>query len=130
MTQLIAIALGGALGALGRHFFAGWVVGLTGGGFPWGIFAANILGSFLMGVLVELFARVGAPFAEARAFLAVGVLGAFTTFSTFSLDAVLLIERGQLAQAAGYIAGSVVLAVGGLYLGMALMRLIASGGAA
>jgi CrcB protein len=129
MTQLFAIALGGALGALGRHFFAGWVHSAAGGGFPWGILAANILGSFLMGALVELFARFGAPFAEARAFLAVGVLGAFTTFSTFSLDVVLLIDRGHLVQAAGYVAGSVVLAVGGLYLGMALVRLIVSGGA-
>ncbi|MCR9222211.1 MAG: fluoride efflux transporter CrcB [Alphaproteobacteria bacterium] len=130
MTMLIAIALGGALGALGRHFLAGWVMGAVGGGFPWGIVAVNVLGSFLMGALIEVFARWGAPFAEARAFLAVGLLGGFTTFSTFSLDTVLLIERGQLVQAAGYVGGSVVLAVGGLYLGMALVRLIAGGAAA
>jgi len=129
MTQLLAIALGGALGALGRHYVAGWVATAAGGGFPWGIFAINVFGSFLMGVLVEAFARLGAPFADARAFLAVGVLGAFTTFSTFSLDAVLLIERGQPLQAAGYVAGSVVLAIGGLYLGLALTRLMLSGGA-
>ncbi|MEQ8602644.1 MAG: fluoride efflux transporter CrcB [Marivibrio sp.] len=129
MTQLLAIALGGALGALGRHYAAGWVTGALGGGFPWGIFAVNVLGSFLMGGLVEGFARLGAPFAEARAFLAVGVLGGFTTFSTFSLDAVLLIERGHIAQAAGYIVGSVVLAIGGLYFGMAVTRLALGGGA-
>lgn len=127
MTTVIAIAAGGALGALARHFLAGWVSSLAGGGFPWGIFVANVLGSFLMGVLVEVFARVGAPFAEARAFLAVGMLGAFTTFSTFSLDVVLLIERGQLLLAGVYAVGSVVLAVGGLYLGMALVRLATGG---
>lgn len=127
MTGVIAIAAGGALGALARHFLAGWVSGLPGGGFPWGILVVNILGSFLMGVLVETVARVGAPFAEARAFLAVGVLGAFTTFSTFSLDTVLLIERGQLLAAGGYVLASVVLAVGGLYLGLMLMRLVLAG---
>lgn len=99
----------------------------TGHGFPWGIFAANILGSFLMGVLIETFARYGTPFPEARALLAVGFLGAFTTFSTFSLDTILLLERGQPLQAIAYVAGSVVLAVGGLYIGMVLVR--ALGGA-
>ncbi len=127
MTNLLAIAFGGALGALGRHFLAHWVMGITGGGFPWGIFVTNVAGSFLMGVLVECFARFGAPFQEARAFLAVGVLGAFTTFSTFSLDTVLLIERGQLMAAAGYVLGSVVLAVGGLFAGMAVVRILTGG---
>jgi CrcB protein len=124
MTSLIAIACGGALGALGRHFLAHWVMGWAGGGFPWGIFLVNVVGCFLMGILIEGLSRFGTPFAEARAFLSVGLLGAFTTFSTFSMDSVLLIERGQWLAAAGYIVGSVVLAIGGLYLGMALVRLL------
>lgn len=125
MSQVLAIALGGAIGALGRHYLAGAVAQGLGHGFPWGILVVNVVGSFLMGVLVEAMARFGAPFAEARAFLAVGVLGAFTTFSTFSLDTVLLMERGQPLAALGYVLGSVVLAVGGLYGGLALVRAVA-----
>lgn len=130
MSTLVAIAVGGALGALGRHYLAGAVMSWTGFGFPWGIFVVNLLGSFLMGILVEAFARFGVPFAQARALMAVGVLGAFTTFSTFSLDTVLLLERGQPLQAGGYVLGSVTLAIGGLYLGMLLVRALAGGGAA
>lgn len=122
--MVLAIAAGGALGALARHYFAAQVMRWTGGGFPWGIFAANVLGSFLMGVLVHALLQLPEPMPGLRAFLAVGVLGAFTTFSTFSLDIVLLIERGQLAQAFGYGAGSVGLAVLGLFAGMAVARVI------
>ncbi len=122
MRTILAIALGGAIGATARHVFAVQVTRLAGDGFPWGILAVNVLGSFVMGVLAEGFAlRWNAPL-EVRAFLTVGILGGFTTFSSFSLDAMLLIERGQWAAAAFYMLGSVVLAVGGLFCGIYLMR--------
>jgi CrcB protein len=125
MQMLLAIAAGGALGALARHLFAQQVVHLAGGGFPYGILAANVLGSFLMGVLVEASALVWQPNPALRAFLAVGFLGAFTTFSTFSLDVALLYERGEMGLAALYVALSVLLSVGGLFFGLWLVRSLA-----
>ena len=90
----------------------------------WGIFVTNGLGSFLMGVLVQGFMYLSEPMPNLRAFLTVGVLGAFTTFSTFSLEIVSLLNRGHLGMAALYTLGSVCLAVLGLYAGMMLARAI------
>ncbi len=126
MKVIIAIAAGGALGALARHFVSGQITHWLGTGFPWGILAANVAGSFAMGILVEAMALVWSPSQELRAFLTVGFLGAFTTFSTFSLEVALLYERGQALLAALYIAASVLLAVGGLFAGLALVRTIAT----
>ncbi len=124
MQTILAIAAGGAVGALLRHFVNSGVSGLLGADFPWGIFVANILGSFLMGCFISWFA-LGADLSQTmRAFLTVGMLGAFTTFSTFSMDAALLIERGALLQAGLYVSGSVILAIGGLFAGMALVRMV------
>ncbi|MEC8664561.1 MAG: CrcB family protein [Pseudomonadota bacterium] len=124
MQMILAIAAGGAVGAVLRHYLNSFAATLLGTGFPYGIFAANILGSFLMGVLIVYFALAGEGTQTMKAsFLTVGLLGAFTTFSTFSLDAALMIERGQLITAGLYIGGSVVLAIGGLFLGMAITRI-------
>lgn len=123
MNLVLAIAGGGAAGAVLRHFFNNMLTAWLGGGFPWGIFAANVLGSFIMGILVSLFAHAWEPSQEIKAFLTVGMLGAFTTFSAFSLDAVMLAERGSWAAAAFYTAGSVFLAIAGLCAGMAVVRL-------
>ena len=124
MQMILAIAVGGALGAVLRHYLNSFAATLLGTGFPYGIFAANILGSFLMGVLIVYFALAGEGTQTMKAsFLTVGLLGAFTTFSTFSLDAALMIERGQLMTAGLYIGGSVILAIGGLFLGMAITRM-------
>lgn len=123
---LLAIAAGGAVGALGRHYVAGQAMRLLGPGFPWGTLLVNVLGCFAMGLLVELFARAFNPGQELRAFLTVGVLGAFTTFSTFSLDVGLLHGRGELGLAGLYIVLSVGLSVAGLFLGMGLVRSLAS----
>lgn len=121
MQTILAIAAGGAIGAVLRHGVNGL---FPAGGFPWGIFACNVAGSFAMGVLIALFAHgVEAP-PPVKAFLTVGILGAFTTFSTFSLDAVLLWERGAWAQAGFYTLGSVMLAIGGLVAGMMIVRSI------
>ncbi len=122
MNVILAVAAGGALGALGRHFVNMAAVHLFGTGFPWGTLAVNVIGSFVMGLIIELSALVWSPGLQLRAFLTVGVLGAFTTFSTFSLDVALLYERGALILAAGYIILSVVLSVGALFAALALVR--------
>lgn len=124
MQMILAIAAGGAIGAVLRHYLNNFAATLLGTGFPYGIFAANIIGSFLMGVLVVYFALAGEGTQTLKtSFLTVGLLGAFTTFSTFSLDAALMIERGQIGMAGLYIGGSVILAIGGLFLGMAITRM-------
>ncbi len=123
MKLILAIAAGGALGAVGRHFVMVQVGHWFGTGFPYGTVVVNVVGSFILGVLVELFALLWSPSLEARALLTVGAMGAFTTFSTFSMDAVLLYERGALAQAAAYIAASVVLSILAFFLGLRLCRM-------
>lgn len=126
MQVVIAIASGGAAGALLRHYLNSGITHiLPGSSFPWGIFVVNILGSFIMGALINLFAHFWEPPQAIKAFLTVGLLGAFTTFSTFSLDAVLLIERGAWIPAALYTGGSVILAIAALYAGMIAIRAIA-----
>jgi CrcB protein len=123
---ILAIAAGGALGAVGRHYVSASVMRLVGAGFPWGTLTVNILGSFLMGVLIELMAQRLNIGLEMRAFLTVGFLGAFTTFSTFSLDFATLFERGAGMAALGYAALSVVLAIAALFAGLAVMRFLLS----
>lgn len=122
MKLLLAIAAGGAIGAVARHLVNVQALALFGAGFPLGTLTVNVVGSFLMGVFVETSALVWSPGLTLRAMLTVGILGAFTTFSTFSLDVAVLYERGQLGLAAAYIVGSVVLSVGGLFAGLALVR--------
>jgi CrcB protein len=122
MKMVLAIAAGGALGAVARHFAAAQFGQWLGQGFPWGILLVNILGSFLMGALVEAMTVAWSPSVELRALLVVGVLGAFTTFSTFALDVVVVYERGQVLGAAAYIGASVAFSVLALLGGMHLMR--------
>ena len=122
MKIILAIAAGGAFGAVARHFAIHQVALLLGSTFPWGTLAVNVAGSFVMGALIETMALAWSPAQEFRAFLFVGFLGAFTTFSTFSLDVALLYERGQLIAAATYIVASVILSVAGLFAGLAIIR--------
>jgi len=124
MKMILAIAAGGAFGAVSRHFVAAQIHHLFGNGFPWGILFVNVLGSFLMGALVETLALAWSPGQEVRALIVVGVLGAFTTFSTFSIDAVLLYERGRILAAGAYIGASVMLAVLAFFVGMRLLRVV------
>lgn len=124
MNMLLAIAFGGAVGALGRHFVNVGAAAVFGMGIPWGTLIVNIGGSFAMGVLVHVMALTWTVSPELRALLTVGGLGAFTTFSTFSLDAVMLYERGQVMFAALYVLASVIGAIGALVLGMRLARLV------
>ena len=118
----MAIALGGALGAVARHFISHWSVVALGNGFPWGTLTVNVVGCFALGVVVEVMALVWSPAAEWRAFLTVGVLGAFTTFSAFSLDISILHERGEMLQAILYVTVSVAGSIAAIFAGMSLTR--------
>jgi len=121
--MILAIAAGGALGSVARYLMAGWIGHLFGPAFPLGVMLVNILGSAVMGALAEAMALAWNASPDMRAFLTVGILGGFTTFSSFSLDAVLLIQRGDLGWAAVYVLGSVVLSLLGLVAGLHLVRL-------
>jgi CrcB protein len=123
INMIMAVAAGGAFGAVARYVVAGQVGHWLGTGFPWGTLAVNVIGSLIMGTLAELFALVWSPGPEMRALLIVGVLGGFTTFSSFSLDAILLIERNDWWPAVLYIGGSVILSLAAFFAGMRLLRL-------
>lgn len=121
---LFSVAAGGAVGAVGRYLTMSAAGHWIGHGFPWGTLVVNILGSALLGVLVEVSALVWSPSEATRAFLAVGLLGSFTTFSAFSLDAYTLIVRGSMLAATGYVLASVFLGIGAFFGAMLLMRQI------
>ena len=120
--DFLLVFLGGGLGAMTRHGVNVLTAKFWGTQFPIGTLCINILGSFAMGVVVEYWAmKSGAP-QQTRLFLTTGVIGGFTTFSTFSLEVALLHSRGELLLAALYLSGSIILGIGGLYTGMALVR--------
>ena len=118
MKFIAYAALGGAIGASGRYLIGLLAVRLFGLGFPYGTFIVNIVGAFLMGVLIEALALRFNGSQELRVFLATGVLGGFTTFSAFSLEVANMIERDQWSLASGYALLSVVLSVGALFAGL------------
>ena len=120
LYTLIQGAAGGALGASGRYLTGVGMTALMGRSYPWGTLTVNVVGSFLMGVLVVTLANLSAT--RFAPFLAIGVLGGFTTFSSFSLDAVTLYERGEVALAAGYVAASLILSIAALFAGLFLTR--------
>lgn len=122
MKLILAIALGGAIGAVARYQSIGLFTRWLGTGFPYGTLFVNVAGSFVMGLFVEFLVTKLNSSTEIRAFFAVGVLGAFTTFSSFALDVSVLTERSNLLAAGAYIALSVVLSIAGLFLGLWLMR--------
>ena len=122
MYMVLSIAAGGACGAVLRHFSGMAALRLLGPDFPYGTLFVNVTGSFLMGLIIALFAHLGNPTQELRGFLTVGCLGAFTTFSTFSLDVATLYEGGHMIGAAGYVLLSVALSISALFIGMILIR--------
>lgn len=122
MAAYLTIFLGAGIGGVMRHAVNNAAVRLFGYGFPFGTLIVNIVGSFLMGVLAGYFAvRTGLP-QHLRLFLTTGILGGFTTFSAFSLDAALLIERHAYGLAAAYICGSLFISLAGLFAGLALLQ--------
>jgi fluoride exporter len=120
----LIVFLGGGLGAALRHGVNVIAARWLGTAFPYGTLIINVLGSLAMGLIAEYFAlKAGLP-QRWRLFLTTGILGGFTTFSAFSLEAALLYERGQLAGSAIYVIASVVLAIGALFAGMAIVRML------
>lgn len=124
MRTLLLVCLGGAIGAGTRYLASAWVLARGWSGFPWATFAINITGSALMGVLVGVLATRVNPSPELRAFLATGILGGYTTFSAFSLDAWQLFERNQILEAALYVLGSVSLSIAALIAGLYAVRMV------
>lgn len=118
----LAIAAGGAIGATARHGVSRAALHFLGPNFPWGTLAANVVGSCAMGFVIVWLSKTEPESAVLRAFLTVGVLGAFTTFSTFSLDVVTLYRDRTLTIAGAYLIASVVLSIIGLLAGLALGR--------
>jgi len=128
MDKLLFVALGGAVGSVARYLTGVSAGRLVGPHYPWaGTFAVNVVGGFLMGFLVSWLAhRGGADQERWRVLLGVGALGGFTTFSAFSLEVALMIERRAWGEAASYVAASVVLSVAALFAGLwAARRLLA-----
>jgi len=120
------VALGGALGSAARYGVNVWSGRLLGSEFPWHTLFVNLLGCFAMGLLVELMALRLNVSNEVRAFLTTGILGGFTTFSAFSLDFALLVERKSYGLAGAYAAGSVLLSLAAVFAGLFLVRALAS----
>lgn len=125
MYHLVIVMIGGALGAGLRHLTNIGAARLLGVGFPWGTLAVNIVGSFIMGVFIEMLARRWGGSTELRLFVATGILGGYTTFSAFSLDVAVLYERGAIMSTAAYVAASMIASVGALFLGLWLARSLA-----
>jgi CrcB protein len=124
MYMTLSVALGGAIGATSRYWISSLVYQAVGGAFPWATLTVNVFGCAILGVLIQLMALVWSPSEPLRAFLTVGFLGALTTFSAFSLEMVLMLERGDWLNAMLYVLLSVVLCIGATIGTMALMKLV------
>ncbi len=124
MLQLLTIAGGGALGAVLRFGMSSYVYRLLGRDFPYGTLAVNVVGSLLMGILFILFIERGLVSAEWRSAIIIGFLGAFTTFSTFSIETLMLVESGELSRAALNVVLSVTLCLVATWLGLVMGRQI------
>ena len=123
MYPYLLVAIGGALGSMARYGSGVLVGRMVVTGFPLATLLINIAGSLAMGLFVGFLARTTPAWqADARLFVAVGLFGGFTTFSAFSLDAIMLIERGDIGQAILYVGISVIVAILALYVGLLVMR--------
>lgn len=125
MQHTLLVMLGGAIGAALRYHLGKVALRVAGAAWPWGTLAANVLGGLAMGLLAGWLALRATGGEPVRLFLAVGVLGGFTTFSAFSLETLLMIERGEMASALTYAVVSVGASVGALSLGLLAMRSLA-----
>jgi len=124
VRQLAAVAIGGAAGAMVRWLVASGVQKMTGGAFPWGTFAVNALGSFLLGFLFVWLIERSTASELLRLAITVGFMGAFTTFSTYSLESVRLLQEGAFSLAFGNIAGQVIVCLLLTWLGIQLARVM------
>ena len=126
MPTIVWVALGGAISSAARYGVNVWSGRVLGAEFPWHTFIVNVMGCFAMGALVSLMALKLNVGPEIRAFLTTGILGGFTTFSAFSLDFALLVERKTYGAAVAYGAGSVALSLIAVFAGLYLVRSLAS----
>jgi len=126
MPVVLWVAAGGAIGAAARHGVNVWSGRLLGVAFPWHTVIVNVAGCFIMGLLVEAMALRLNVGNDMRAFLTTGILGGFTTFSAFSLDFALLVERKAFVSAGAYAAGSVLLSLAAVFAGLAVVRALAA----
>lgn len=126
MPMFVYVAAGGAVGAVGRYGVERLTGMWLGHGFPYSTLIVNIVGSFVLGIVIETSALAWSPSPELRAMIVIGMLGAFTTFSAFSLDTVTMITRGETIPAALYVAASVFASIGALWAGMAMTRAVIS----
>jgi len=122
MTNILLAALGGAIGSVLRYLVGVFTVRWFGPSFPWGTLTVNIVGSFIIGLTVEMIARRFNASMELRVFIVTGIIGGFTTWSSFSLDTMVLFERGAIAAAAAYVIGSLVVSFAAVFAGLALGR--------
>ena len=122
MNQVLAIGLGGALGSMARFGMSTWVYGMLGRNFPYGTFVVNVLGCLVMGFLFVLFTERFSDSTVLRAGVLIGVLGGFTTFSSFSIEAFNLFDQGEAAKAALYVMGSFFLCISSTWLGVLIGR--------
>jgi len=120
---LLFVGLGGAIGAMGRFVVMSAVGHVAHTGFPWSTVTVNVIGAFVLGGVLELSALAWSPSPEIRAMIVVGLLGAFTTFSTFSMDLYYLIDRGAILNAAAYAMGSVLVCLIAFWAGLSLLRM-------
>lgn len=119
----LVVGLGGALGAVARYMATDWVRHVAGDSMPWGTLAVNVIGSFALGFFL-VWLQSAAPSDHARQLVAIGFLGSFTTFSTFSYETVALTRTGEWLRAGGYAMGSVALGICAVMLGASLAILI------
>lgn len=125
MPNLLLVMLGGAFGSGARHLVGRATLGLFGPNYPWGTLAVNLIGGLLMGLLAGGLVRFGEQGEQWRLLLGVGALGGFTTFSAFSLDVMVLFERGDTGAALAYVLASVIGAISALALGLSIARAVA-----
>ena len=124
MNSYLIVFFGSGLGGMMRYAANVWVPRLLGTAFPYHTLTVNVVGSFAMGVLIGYFALKSDPTQDWRLFLTTGVMGGFTTFSAFSLDSVVLFERGEIMLASIYVLASVGISLAALFLGMSMMRML------
>ncbi|WP_248445956.1 fluoride efflux transporter CrcB [Sinorhizobium meliloti] len=122
MNHILLVGAGGALGSVLRYLIGLWMLQRAGPAFPWGTLFVNVTGSFLIGFLAEFILHKMGASPEMRVFLVTGVLGGYTTFSAFSLDAIALLEHGQTMSGLAYIVASVGLSILAVFAGLVLMR--------
>ena len=122
LRQILLVAVGGAVGSVARHLVGVASLRLFGSGFPYGTLIVNLVGAFVMGVFIEILARRFGGSTDLRLLIATGVLGGFTTFSSFALDTAVLFERGELVSSFVYVAVTLILGLAALFLGLGLAR--------